>query len=67
MFLPSGVILPLRLTGGAIVDLESMKGSWFKRRLYSIAQRADPKILRDRVDRGTLAPQMEPEDVYSQF
>ena len=26
MILPSGVILPLRLPGGAIVDLESMKG-----------------------------------------
>ena len=37
------------------------------RGLYSIAQRAGPKILRDRGDHGTLAPQMEPEDIYSQF
>ena len=34
----------------------------FRRRLYSIVQRADPLIL---VDRGTVAPQMEPSTVNS--
>ena len=45
---------------------EARRVAQFSWRLYSIAQRADPKILRDRVDRGTLAPQMEPEDVCAQ-
>ena len=35
--------------------------------VFHCSARRSKKFLRDRVDRGTLAPQMEPEDVYSQF
>ena len=64
MILPSGVILPPRLPGGARVrgGLRSPDGD-------SIPLLSAPiqKIIRDRGDHGTLAPQMGPEDTYSQF
>ena len=56
LFLPSGVILPPRLPGGA--GVHSSDGD---------SARRSKNILRDRGHHGTLAPQMEPEDTYSRF
>ena len=62
MILPLGVILPPRLPGGARVHewLRSSHGH-----CVPLLSAPIQKILRDRVDSGTLAPQMEPEDVYT--
>ena len=64
MILPSGVILPPRLPGGARVrgGLRSSDGD-----CIPLLSAPIQNILRDRGDHGTLAPQMEPEDTYSQF
>ena len=64
MILPSGVILPPRLPGGAGVrgGLRSSDGD-----CIPLLSAPIQTILRDRGDHGTLAPQMEPEDTYSQF
>ena len=35
--------------------------------VFHCSARRSKKILRDRGDHGTLAPQMEPEDTYSRF